>query len=1039
MTVISSAQLTRLRQRPHRTKAYLAIYEPGTVLAAQIDHAGISKGENEVNISIISGAVASVKEGMTVYIGTTPGGRDKGRLRIRACDASTMTLAENALDWIDGWYLTVVKFFEPWAVFPRIVLDSNNVPIFYKDYDIAYDNQNRYMDPVVHMGPHHAGFLVTGAHGVHYSASGTFDPTDDSIPTGYQWAFEGGSPSGSMVKDPGYVQYTATGHYLTELTVVSNSGQSFTGYRHVMIYDRPDDGPNRPIVKFGFRSFEGSRDDGGYSISFFVRERADFTKVREGALVVVFTEQWQGGERVSVGGNAENRSDILFVGYIENESITLNAITSNLEFRASSVSRIMGYLSTYSASLESKISPSTWNELYDMTVDKAVIHFLRWQSTVLKIADFSKTEDTKRVQYADFNRGDLYSAVNDFYNGTLLASMVSDRQGKLWSEIDVNMLATGSTRALATAMTLTRQDWRNEISIQRPTHDELAYIEMGGIAYSGPTTGTFDAYLAGAPGDVAGYFGGVQRQQGLVLTGQTQLNRLVGLAFARANPEYSQVNVPLAGDYRNLDIAPQERLLINLEADENYRGIVWDSKPFIPSVMTLDLRASDQALLMDARLIEETHGSPGTSIDIPVDPPWDTGDLPDWDIEFPPLPSLPPLPLPTEPPPAEGNIVYAVYDDGQIARTRNFWESPPTWEALALPVSPSAFYPHPTDPANQAYFIGAGFSKLYKTNNLNDASPTWTLIFDATDSANFADIYFPTNPPTHIHPDQIKLWDLALWKQQPGYVWLLCYFQNGWGGRSAIIYSTDDFGSWDDWNVAKNPTMGLPNDGSHEHQIVASSHGNAVVYVIPGGGGGGQGLYRSVNFGAQFTKIYTRPANYYYPFVMESPFPNNDGDQVIWFYGGDQGDDPHIYYSADGGASHVSRSPYWDGSSWCPTYLNGDIPSQLQDALMAHPRNGRVYGWLKKDGSDTHRFAFYTEGAGWTPLADRYAVNLNIYPSAANPTDSLKWYALSNENGKFIIGSSDGGYTWLNKQGNLTTVLGGLPAGRVSVFTAWNL
>ncbi len=96
---------------------------------------------------------------MTVYIGTSQGAKDIGRIRLRSATSSVLTLAENSIDWQDGWYLTVVRYFEPWGVFPRIILDDNNNPTFFKDYDDTYGNQNEVMDPVICMGPNDGGFL----------------------------------------------------------------------------------------------------------------------------------------------------------------------------------------------------------------------------------------------------------------------------------------------------------------------------------------------------------------------------------------------------------------------------------------------------------------------------------------------------------------------------------------------------------------------------------------------------------------------------------------------------------------------------------------------------------------------------------------------------------------------------------------------------------------------------------------------------------------------------------------------------------------
>ncbi|KKL84457.1 hypothetical protein LCGC14_1964520, partial [marine sediment metagenome] len=226
MTVPSAQELTRLRTRPQRTRLHLSVYEPGTVLAAQINMPTISRGERAITINIIGGYHPAVKRGQTCYIGTTPGGRDVGRIRAISASSLILTIAENDKTLRDGLYLTIVNYFEPWAVFPRIVLDDNNIATYYKDYDILYTDQNEQMDPVICMGPNHALFLEQKPPGspeasIYYSSSGTYDPSDGSLPTGYSWTFEGATITGSSIPDPGYRLYTGSGHFLTSLEVTT--------------------------------------------------------------------------------------------------------------------------------------------------------------------------------------------------------------------------------------------------------------------------------------------------------------------------------------------------------------------------------------------------------------------------------------------------------------------------------------------------------------------------------------------------------------------------------------------------------------------------------------------------------------------------------------------------------------------------------------------------------------------------------------------------------------------------------------------------
>jgi len=460
MTIPTADQLTKLRQRPHRTKLRLAVYQPNTILAAQINMPSISRGEREITIDVLSGDVWSVLRGMTCYIGRTPGSRER-RIRAIDCTTTTITLAENDITWIDGWYLTVVNFFEPWAVFPRIVLSDNNVPQFYKDYDIPYSDQNEQLDPVVTLGPCVAKILESTPSGsfarVWYTSSGTYDPSDGSIPTGTAWYFEGGYPTATTSVDPGYIDYTGGGHFTTTFEVTSNFGKTFAGKRHVMILNEVGEGPYPPINAWGFTSMDGARDSGGYSLRLWVREEADYYKITDGALIVIFSDDSEGIYDGKAGGNAENRSETFFVGYVENDSISINAVTNRLEFRAESITGVLKKMATFSATLEDVTDAATWNEMTNLTADKALVHYLRWHTTVLSIADYAPMGVDTKVQFIDFERGNIYDAVNNIAASTHIATVVADRQGKIWTEVDINVVPTGS-RSINEVMELTRQD-----------------------------------------------------------------------------------------------------------------------------------------------------------------------------------------------------------------------------------------------------------------------------------------------------------------------------------------------------------------------------------------------------------------------------------------------------------------------------------------------------------------------------------------------------------------------------------------------------
>ncbi|KKL44924.1 hypothetical protein LCGC14_2360840, partial [marine sediment metagenome] len=112
---LTTAQLSSVRSRPHRTRLWLGVYQPQTIFSAQINQSGISKGAREITVTKLSGDSGGVVRGMTCYIGVTAGSREIGHIRIISATDTTIELAENSYSWTDGWFLTVVQYHEPWT------------------------------------------------------------------------------------------------------------------------------------------------------------------------------------------------------------------------------------------------------------------------------------------------------------------------------------------------------------------------------------------------------------------------------------------------------------------------------------------------------------------------------------------------------------------------------------------------------------------------------------------------------------------------------------------------------------------------------------------------------------------------------------------------------------------------------------------------------------------------------------------------------------------------------------------------------------
>lgn len=579
MPALSQSDDLLIRSQPQEYHLYLSFYQPETVFAGRLQLVPTDSGNRFVKYTgVTTGTASAIQPNFMLLVGSEAGHSDYGIVRVRnvvGSGTNYMVTAENShVNWTSGAYLTVLNYVDVEAIYPRIIQTMTGTisATFFKDYDIPYSNQNTVLGSFVCMGPHRAAFRdpATGQTQLYWSSSGSYNVNGEGM--FFDWEFEGGTPTGSTLRDPGYVTYNRPGHFRTRLTITTSGSASDTGYRFVSIYDQPDAGPQRPIVEWEIEDLNGTRKQGGYTGRVKVWERVGPEFIRDGQLVVMFSDDYYGNVRKNIGGNAENCAGIFFVGYVMKDTIIYDYKEGTVEFDLGSVSEMMKQAQGFSISCQDDNSPDTWFKIKNLTVQRALYHYLRWQSTASQVADFRYTGDDRSHQYFDTNRESLYDAINKFLESSLKAELVSDRQGALWAEItpegQANMLTAypfltslgtndiaSNPQTVSAAISSKSAKIANGPQITERLFPEIAYVEYGGIIYvhgSGAST----AVLAGGPGLTPAYKGDIDHMEGMILTSQNQLNDIVGSSYAYQNSHYPEIAFPLKGAFKNIDIAP---------------------------------------------------------------------------------------------------------------------------------------------------------------------------------------------------------------------------------------------------------------------------------------------------------------------------------------------------------------------------------------------------------------------------------------------------------------------------------------------------
>jgi len=681
---LDSQKLELSRTRPSRVKLDLFVFEPRAVLKARINGT-VSKGDMQIPYgNVITGSYLSTEPNMAVLVGSTEGGHDYGRIRLRSGSSSYLSVAENdGVQWVSGAYLTVLRYFDVLPVYPRIIQNPSvdTDVIFYKDYDIPYLGQNNSLGAFINMGSHRGVKLENGTGTVYYSSTGTLSLMGSSM--SYEWAFEGGTPTGSTIANPGNVHYSSPGDYVTRLKVTAN-GTTDVSYRYIAVRDRQGYGSNPPIAKWKIDQIQGSRSAGGYSAKITVYESVN---IQDNSCIIISAEEWYGNTKSNLGGNNPGGEDIFFVGYVESGSIQYSYDKSSVSFTVSSVTAIMKSTTGYSISVESKQGAGNWYELQDMDVRRAIYHYLRWHTTVLLTTDVRFRGDDRKIQFFDADRGSLFDAINVLMSDALMGSVCSDRQGAIYLEVAPHGYEN-PTGSFIPVMEITNRDWKGEPSIDYVPTSPMSYVELGGIAYSGAITGTYVALLSGAPGDVPLEHGGIDTDPGgLALNSQEQLNQLTGNLLYSKNQKYPRITFENANPMKNLDIAPYEAVQINILSSDTVSNVEIHSL-YYPSSMQFNYSPTNETLISGMEVEGIVTGIPGDTIIIPET----SDDVYSFDTEFPNF-TFPPfsLDMPTfeiVDPMSMNNVLTWIEGYG-FYYTNNYADDFPSWNRMMVNVLPT--------------------------------------------------------------------------------------------------------------------------------------------------------------------------------------------------------------------------------------------------------------------------------------------------------------------------------------------------------------
>ena len=819
-TALTADELTLLRSEIHGTRLHLGVHKSASIFTARVNGA-VSYPLYQIAFdggSPTSGAI--IKSGMTLWIGSAAGLRDKGQMRVRGDQTATATgnlavseLGNYAIDIDDDDYLTVVEDYRIAAKFPRYSGGAWKI-----DYDIAFTasgtgnnvKPNQEYGPLARLGPAAVGFLESNLCRLRYvgERSAAYSPSN-SISV-YAWTFPGtANPATSNAQgtsaSPILIDYSAAipaGRY-HDLTITENTtAKTHVGHRLTFIFERT--GSNAPFDAELIGSINGGPEQGGYVVTVrVINTTADQDDFPDGAHVVLFEEALYAddagsgnidryfyitdasgaftvGETVtggasgatgtviatsstlikirttkafhtqeiitggtsgktarlhspSVGGNYPHRTNVVLEGWIVDETVRKDPETGDIEFEVVTVDGVMRGEESYPVALTNRTNTAkliSWEDFYQLTLDRVLLHFAKWRSTISEVVDVTLHSDlvanspagAEIVKYCDMDQGNLFDQISTWYTRAMLGWVSSDLQSGLYGELDAQIDDT--VRAgIPTAWTVAAGDRAGTLEIGRRAHRKLnSQVTLYGVDYRTPLGSR-------SPDDPHDYEGGLEEiTEGIASPDQATLSLWAGNLRAKRNNVYPSVDHRWMGYWR-IDAVPQSYIIESLGASDTIRGFVWSSFKLIPRSLNLEYRGG--MLLASSDCEGQTQGLGGATITFPP-------------VSDPPASPSPPPEEPGRPPDYVSDaseIMFLVYSSAAGANPKLFWSGDffnggqPTYLEVTKPASFSGIvtgYQALQD--GSVGFFQAG-QEIWKTTDVGNASPTWTKILTLNSTA----------------------------------------------------------------------------------------------------------------------------------------------------------------------------------------------------------------------------------------------------------------------------------------------------------------
>lgn len=635
---------TEVRNHPHTAKWYMAVEVPRLIWKGRVanDRGYNESGdlEEDLKINMSSGAnvgsyvVTNYLPDLTGWCGTTDGGKEHGKFRLRSFDGSNLVVAADmTCVWKTGDYITITDLHEFWPMLHKTEKSGGEI-VVYKDHDLDAATYKA-EEPVPIMGPPACEFIDagTGLATVKFHGGSSYVVQPNSTEdywvnhngiSAYAWWFEGGTPS-TAATSSATVTYNTAGRYVARLTLTGENSKTYVSFRNVFIFNRT--GAGSPVTEYLPTSVTARLSNHGWEAELeAVEDSFNPAILPDDAQVVLFTEEWFNGvAKTTQLGTFRDRENIKFVGWVWNvraeysEGKVRNA-TVSLRGLQEHLTKQMNF-PIYFTMIED--DPPGWSDFSatGLTVRKVLYHLVRWHYTLMRFTDYFIPDDHNNyLPGQNFDQGTLGDALDEFAKD-IQSEWAVDRGGALhvfswYNYLPVSGAGTGWRTRNYLPIAWDENDF-SSLSVSPKSKSKVAQVSVEGVECTdaGNYTWTIDL----APGNIKNYGGPTITLGNQVLgTGGvegTQGWELARSVYAEESRSIESITLQMLGNYSMMDIVPETSYFtLTVTPSSVLRNISWSAKPFWVTGMTITPDCACGDIETEIEAMPETWPDPSTQI-----------------------------------------------------------------------------------------------------------------------------------------------------------------------------------------------------------------------------------------------------------------------------------------------------------------------------------------------------------------------------------------------------------------------------------------